>query len=98
MIRATSRLLSGWAVVGSFGGGDCGPATIAGMQGTVATYDAETLAGTILLDDGVRVEFDADAFRASGLRLLRFGQRVRLETDPADPSGRIIRIAIPTMP
>ncbi len=65
------------------------------MQGTIATYDERTHSGTILLDDGVRVAFDEVAFRASGLRLLRFGQRVRLEHDEA---GRLVRFAIPTMP
>ncbi len=48
------------------------------MQGTVATWDPATGAGTVLLDDGTRVPFPADAFRVSGLRLLRPGQRIRL--------------------
>jgi hypothetical protein len=65
------------------------------MQATVATYDAGTLAGTVLLDDGTTMAFDADAFRASGLRLLRQGQRLRLTLTP---EGHITRIAIPTMP
>ncbi len=65
------------------------------MQGTVATYDPETLAGTVLLDDGTTMTFGEAAFRASGLRLLRLGQRLRLETDI---SGTIIRVALPTMP
>lgn len=50
------------------------------MQGTVATFDATEHTGTVLLDDGTRVAFPAAAFAASGLRLLRLGQRVRLET------------------
>ncbi len=49
------------------------------MQGTVATFDETTHTGTVLLDDGTPVEFAADAFAASGLRLLRMGQRVRLD-------------------
>jgi hypothetical protein len=32
-----------------------------------------------VLDDGSRLPFDDEAFAASGLRLLRPGQRVRLE-------------------
>ncbi len=65
------------------------------MQGTVATYDAETLTGSVLLDNGTKLEFDDAAFRASGLRLLRLGQRLSLETDA---TGHIIRVTIPTMP
>ena len=53
------------------------------MQGTVATFDDRTGAGTVVLDDGTTVEFPAAAFTASGLRLLRPGQRVGLVHDPA---------------
>ncbi|SBT53068.1 2-phospho-L-lactate guanylyltransferase [Micromonospora auratinigra] len=66
----------------------------AGMQGTVATYDASTRSGVLLLDDGTELAFPARAFDASGLRLLRLGQRVRIERDAA---GEIIRVTLPTM-
>lgn len=69
--------------------------TVLGMQGTVATYDAQTRSGTLLLDDGTEIAFPAAAFDASGLRLLRLGQRVRVEQDG---SGAIQRITLPTMP
>jgi 2-phospho-L-lactate/phosphoenolpyruvate guanylyltransferase len=65
------------------------------MQGTVATFDESSHAGTVLLDDGTRVQFPAAAFAASGLRLLRLGQRVRLERD-AD--GTVTALALITMP
>ena len=45
------------------------------------------------MDDGARVEFDAAAFAASGLRLLRPGQRVHLDHD----EGRVTRVTLPTM-
>jgi 2-phospho-L-lactate guanylyltransferase len=64
------------------------------MQGTVATFDADTGAGTVLLDDGTQVAFDGAAFARSGLRLLRMGQRVRLERDG---TGRIVEVSLPTM-
>jgi 2-phospho-L-lactate guanylyltransferase len=51
------------------------------MQGTVATFDARTRTGTLLLDDGRQLSFPSAAFDASGLRLLRLGQRVRIESD-----------------
>jgi cold shock CspA family protein len=48
------------------------------MQGTIASFDPDRRSGTVLLDDGTPVDFDAPAFDASGLRLLRLGQRVTL--------------------
>ncbi|MFC4105037.1 cold-shock protein [Micromonospora zhanjiangensis] len=63
------------------------------MQGTVATYDEQTRSGTLLLDDGAELAFPAAAFDASGLRLLRLGQRVRIERDP---DGTVTRITLPT--
>lgn len=54
------------------------------MQATAYTYDAETRSGSVLLDDGTPVPFDAPAFDAGGLRLLRPGQRVRIEVEEAE--------------
>ncbi|MDN5790983.1 MAG: cold-shock protein [Micrococcales bacterium] len=51
------------------------------MQATVHRFDDETHAGSVLLDDGTEVHFDADAFEGSGLRLLRVGQRLTIEAD-----------------
>jgi cold shock CspA family protein len=62
------------------------------MQGTVATFDARTHTGTLLLDDGTELPFPATAFARSGLRLLRLGQRVTLE---ADDSGAIAGVRLP---
>ncbi|NJQ02333.1 hypothetical protein [Streptomyces zingiberis] len=56
------------------------------MQATAYTYDPETRSGSVLLDDGTPVEFDAAAFDAGGLRLLRPGQRVRIEYAAAGPA------------
>jgi 2-phospho-L-lactate guanylyltransferase len=67
---------------------------IGGVQGTVATYDPDSRNGTVLLDDGTEVAFDAAAFATSGLRQLRLGQRLRLVLD-AD--GTVVQVAIPTM-
>jgi cold shock CspA family protein len=65
------------------------------MQGTVATFDPQVRNGTVLLDDGSELAFPAAAFEASGLRLLRLGQRVRVEHDDA---GAVVRITLPTLP
>lgn len=41
------------------------------MQATAYTYDPDSRSGQVLLDDGTPVPFDAAAFDAGGLRLLR---------------------------
>ncbi len=65
------------------------------MQGTVATFDPDTGSGTVLLDDGSQITFAGPVFARSGLRLLRLGQRVRLERDE---SGELVRLTFPTLP
>lgn len=50
-------------------------------QGTVWSFDATTQEGEVVFDDGSRLAYGADAFAASGLRMLRPGQRVRLELE-----------------
>jgi cold shock CspA family protein len=64
------------------------------MQGTVSEFDETTGAGAVLLDNGARLEFPAPAFAASGLRLLRVGQRIRLDRDT---DGAVTRVALVTM-
>lgn len=44
-------------------------------------HDPATSTGSVLLDDGRLLSYDADAFAAGGLRLLRPGQRVRVRLD-----------------
>lgn len=51
------------------------------MQATVRSFDPHSRTGDLLLDDGRLLTFPARAFDASGLRLLRLGQRVRLRLD-----------------
>ncbi|MEU9844486.1 hypothetical protein AB0C69_35320 [Actinomadura sp. NPDC048032] len=64
------------------------------MQGTVKAFDAQTRSGSVLLDDGTELPFDAEAFAAGGLRLLRFGQRVNLALD----GERISVVTLSTFP
>ncbi|MCM2393002.1 hypothetical protein [Streptomyces albipurpureus] len=66
------------------------------MQATSYTYDPETRSGSVLLDDGTPMEFDASAFDAGGLRLLRSGQRVRIETSGNGTDRRITLITLQT--
>ena len=49
------------------------------MQATVSVFDPESKTIKVLLDDGVELDVAPEAFPASGLRLLRTGQRVRVE-------------------
>jgi len=65
------------------------------MQGTVRIFDPATRGGSVLLDDGTEVAYDADAFDAGGLRLARPGQRVALRMDDA---GRITALTLSTLP
>ncbi|MEU5659549.1 hypothetical protein ABZ802_28590 [Streptomyces sp. NPDC047737] len=67
------------------------------MQATSFTYDPETRTGSVLLDDGTPVDFDAAAFDAGGLRLLRAGQRVRIETAGEGASLRITLVTLQTL-
>ncbi|WP_427765180.1 hypothetical protein [Streptomyces sp. DSM 41931] len=66
------------------------------MQATAYTYDPDSRSGQVLLDDGTPVPFDAAAFDAGGLRLLRPGQRVRLETEGEGASLRIRLVTLQT--
>jgi hypothetical protein len=59
------------------------------MQGTVASFDAASRTGHVLTDDGVRLDYPAEAL-AEHVRHLRVGQRVFVDLDPdaAETPGR----------
>ncbi|MGW5662155.1 hypothetical protein ACWEWG_18945 [Streptomyces sp. NPDC003758] len=66
------------------------------MQATAYTYDPDSRTGQVLLDDGTPVPFDAAAFDAGGLRLLRPGQRVRVEMEGEGEGRRITLVTLYT--
>jgi hypothetical protein len=66
------------------------------MQATSYTYDPVTRSGSVLLDDGTPVDFGPAAFDAGGLRLLRPGQRVRIETEGEGAALRITLVTLQT--
>ncbi|MFJ5307821.1 hypothetical protein [Streptomyces sp. NPDC088350] len=66
------------------------------MQATAYTYDAGTRTGSVLLDDGTPVSFGSAAFDAGGLRLLRPGQRVRIETEGPRDGLRVTLVTLQT--
>ena len=65
------------------------------MQGTVREFDPESGSGSVFLDDGTVCPFGAEVFAASGLRLLRRGQRVAIR---CGPSGAITALTLATLP
>ncbi len=65
------------------------------MQATVREFDAVSGSGTVFLDDGSVYPFGAEVFAASGLRLLRRGQRVAIRRGP---SGAVTALALATLP
>ncbi|NEB80022.1 hypothetical protein G3I40_33125 [Streptomyces sp. SID14478] len=66
------------------------------MQATAYTYDPDSRSGSVLLDDGTPLAFDAAAFDVGGLRLLRPGQRVRIEVRGENEQRRITLVTLQT--
>ena len=65
------------------------------MQATVREFHAADGSGSVFLDDGTVCEFGPEAFAASGLRLLRRGQRVGIR---CGQSGAITALNLATLP
>ena len=55
----------------------------------MASFDADNESGTVLLDDGLRLSFDAAIFAGAGARMLRPGQRVFVEIGRASCRERV---------
>ena len=62
------------------------------------TFDEVTRSGTVLLDDGVEIGYDTAAFDAGDVRLLRVGQRVRVELHDDSGVRRVTYLTIATLP
>ena len=65
------------------------------MQATVRGFDPSDGSGSVFFDDGGVAEFGPSVFAASGLRLLRRGQRVTVRRGP---SGAITALTLATLP
>lgn len=63
-------------------------------QATISEFEPSTGAGAVLHDSGRRETFPATAFWAGGLRLLRLGQRVRVDYD----GHGVCKVTLITMP
>jgi 2-phospho-L-lactate/phosphoenolpyruvate guanylyltransferase len=68
------------------------------VQATIATFDAATHSGSVLLDDGTELPYSADAFAAGGLRTTRVGQRVRIRTTGSGSELRVVFLTLSTLP
>ena len=55
-------------------------------QGTIKDFDAQTRAGSLLMEDHTEVHIDPTSIEGSGLRSLRLGQRVKF--DLVEEGGR----------
>lgn len=62
------------------------------MQATVLRFDPADSSGAVVFDDGRALPFSGEVFLASGLRLLRPGQRLRISLG-ADGSIQSLTIA-----
>ena len=67
------------------------------MQATVSAFDPDRRDGRVLLDDGVELPFPAEALAGTRLRMLRTGQRVRLETTGEGAATRVVGLQILTL-
>ena len=67
------------------------------MQGTVSAFDDASRTGRVLLDDGVELDFPVEALDGTRLRLLRPGQRVRLDVSGEGAARRVVRLNILTL-
>ena len=67
------------------------------MQATVSAFDPDSRDGRVLLDDGIELPFPAEALTGTRLRMLRPGQRVRLETTGEGAAIRVVGLQILTL-
>ncbi|MEI8057168.1 MAG: hypothetical protein WCI29_07165 [Actinomycetes bacterium] len=66
------------------------------MRATAKDFDPSTRSGSVLTDAGYVLPYDAAAFDAGGLRLLRSGQRVRVRLHTDGPVQLITAVTLAT--
>ncbi|GAB3952002.1 hypothetical protein ACFCV3_29920 [Kribbella sp. NPDC056345] len=67
------------------------------MQATVSRYDSETFSGAVLTDTGIELPFTVHAIAETPVRLLRVGQRVRIQTSGSGASLAITKVDFATV-
>lgn len=68
------------------------------MQASIVDFDPDTRSGSVVLDDGTQLPYDAAAFDAGSMRLARVGQRVRIEVDGDGADQRVTFLTLVTLP
>ena len=68
------------------------------MQASIVDFDEETRSGSVVLDDGTQLPYDAAAFDAGSMRLARVGQRVRVRTEGQGAERRVTFLTLWTLP
>ncbi|MFF1821313.1 hypothetical protein ACFVWG_28675 [Kribbella sp. NPDC058245] len=66
------------------------------MQATVSRYDSENFSGAVLTDTGIELPFTVHAIAETPVRLLRVGQRVRIETTGSGAGLAITKVEFAT--
>ncbi len=74
------------------------PGTLGGMQASIFDWDEHTRSGSVLLDDGTLLPYDAKAFDAGSMRRARVGQRVRIEVEGVGADRRVTFLTLATLP
>jgi hypothetical protein len=67
------------------------------MQATVSRYDSESFSGAVLTDTGIELPFSVHAIAETPVRLLRVGQRVRIETTGSGAALTITKVQFATV-
>lgn len=68
------------------------------MQASIVDFDEESRSGSVVLDDGTQLPYDAAAFDAGSMRLARVGQRVRVRTEGQGAERRVTFLTLWTLP
>jgi cold shock CspA family protein len=63
-------------------------------QGTIRTYNAQSRSGLILDDAKNEIAFDQEAFRTTGIREFRIGQRVKFSLAGEPPRQKVRDLTI----
>ncbi|GAA1694597.1 hypothetical protein ACFTSF_24195 [Kribbella sp. NPDC056951] len=67
------------------------------MQATVSRYDSESFSGAVLTDTGIELPFTVHAIAETPVRLLRVGQRVRIQTTGSGATLAITKVDFATV-
>jgi 2-phospho-L-lactate guanylyltransferase len=68
------------------------------VQASICDFDPGTRSGSVLLDDGTELPYDAAAFDAGSMRLARVGQRVRIEVEGVGSRQHVTFLTLLTLP